>query len=285
MIEHLAWVTARAARGRDEDEPAALDALRRAGVSVDVVDWDDDRVDWSRFDRVVLRSAWDYPTRLAEFLGWLDRVEAVTDVVNPPAMVRWNLDKSYLAELAAAGVPTTPTAFLRPGSASEFPAGDFVLKPAVGAGGRDAAWYGPEQHGLAARHVERLHAAARTVLVQPLLASVAADGEWPMIFLGGKFSHAANKRVELPRAGAVDDLFAAETNTGHLADAAQIEVAAAAVEVVATRFGAPAYARVDLVRDAAGRCCVLELELVEPSLFLAHADPSALDRLVAALTG
>ena len=159
-------------------------------------------MDWSRFDRVVLRSAWDYPQRLPEFLAWLDEVDAVSDLVNPPETVRWNLDKQYLAELAEAGVPITPTVFVPPGTAATFPAGDFVVKPAVGAGSRDAASYGADQHETAVAHVARLHASGQTVLVQPFLKSVATEGEWPLMFFDGRFSHAASKRVALPQAGA-----------------------------------------------------------------------------------
>ncbi|MFE7224180.1 RimK family alpha-L-glutamate ligase [Nocardioides sp. NPDC057577] len=283
-IDRLAWVTAGEARGRDEDEPVALAALARTGVTVDVVDWDDRSVEWAAYDRVVLRSAWDYPQRLAEFLTWLDEVTQVTELVNRPALVRWSLDKRYLAELAAAGVPITPTVFVEPGSTAEFPDGDFVVKPAVGAGSRDAASYGPEDHAAASAHVARLHVGGQVVLVQPFLKSVPIDGEWPLVFFDGRFSHAASKRVDLPRAGAVDDLFAVENNAAHTADPDQIEVAQAAVDLVTGRFGTPTYARVDLVRDNDGRYCVLEVELVEPSLFLPQADPAAADRLAAALT-
>ncbi len=283
MIERLAWVTAREARGRDEDEPLALAALQRTGVSVEVLDWDDPDVNWSRFDRVVLRSAWDYPQRLDEFLSWLEQVDAVSDLVNPPATVRWNLDKQYLAELAEAGVPITPTVFVHPGSAAAFPAEHFVVKPAVGAGSRDAAWYGADQHETAAAHVARLHASGQVVLVQPFLKSVATDGEWPLIFFHGQFSHAASKRVALPQAGTVEDLFAAETNAEHVATAAQIDVAQAAMDLVSSRLGTPAYARVDLVRDDAGQFCVLEVELIEPSLFLPYTDSAAVERFAAAM--
>ncbi|SDR71175.1 hypothetical protein SAMN04488570_0113 [Nocardioides scoriae] len=283
MIERLAWVTAREARGHDEDEPAAVEALRRRGVTVEVVDWDDAGVDWAAHDRVALRSAWDYPERLADFTAWLESVDAVTELVNPAATVRWNLDKRYLAELDEAGVPITPTAFVAPGSTPSFPDGDFVVKPSVGAGSRDAASYSADQHDLAAAHVERLHASGQVVLVQPYVASVATDGEWPLVFLGGAFSHAASKRVALPRAGAVEGLYAAETNAPHDATPEQVEVARAAVDLVSARFGVPAYARVDLVRADDGRFVVLEVELVEPSLFLPYADPAAADRLAAAL--
>jgi len=278
-------VTAREARGQDEDEDVALAALARRDVAVEVVDWDDPDVDWATYDRVVLRSTWDYPARLDAFLAWLDATAAVTQVLNGPEAVRWSIDKRYLAELEAAGVPVTTTAFVGAGDPVELPAGDFVVKPAVGAGSRDAASYGPDQHDLALAHVDRLRAQGQVVLVQPYVRSVATEGEWPLVFLAGRFSHAASKRVALPRAGVVETLFAAETNAPHEASAEQVAVAEAAVAHVVARLGTPAYARVDLVRDDDGGFRVLEVELVEPSLFLPQADPGAADRLAAALAG
>ncbi len=283
MIKNLAWVTTRAAHGRDEDEPALVDALESAGGKVDIVDWDNRDINWSHFDRVVLRSAWDYPERLTEFLTWLDHVAAVSNVVNSPAIVRWNLDKNYLSELAEANISITPTVFVQPNSAATFPDGEFVVKPAVGAGSRDAASYSGDQHEIANIHITRLHAIGQTVLIQPLLKSVAQDGEWPLVFFDGKFSHAANKRVTLPRAGIVDDLFAAETNTAHIATVPQIEIAQAAIDLVSTKFGHPTYGRVDLVRDDQDNFCVLELELIEPSLFLCYADAKCTQSFVEAL--
>lgn len=283
MIKKLAWVTTRDAHGRDEDEPAVLAALRIKGVSVEVIDWEDTSVNWSQFDRVVLRSAWDYPKRLTEFLSWLDHVASTTEVVNAPKTVRWNLDKQYLIELANAGIPITPTNFVKPGSETVFPSGEFVIKPAIGAGSRDAASYAQDQQEIARAHVARLHAAGQTVLVQPLLKSIDTDGEWPLVFFGGEFSHAANKRVSLPRAGSVEDLFAHETNTSYIATADQIKIASAAIDMVSRQLGTPTYGRVDLVRDNEGQFCILELELIEPSLFLLCTDPKAIDKFVAVL--
>jgi glutathione synthase/RimK-type ligase-like ATP-grasp enzyme len=283
MVKRLAWVSAREALGRDEDEALALPALRGAGVDAEVVVWDDPAVRWDSYDRVVLRSTWDYPQRLDQFLPWLEAVAAVTDLRNPVPMLRWSLDKHYLADLARAEVPVTPTTFVEPGQDPVFPPGDFVVKPAIGAGSRDAASYGPDEHDTARSHARRLHDSGATVLVQPLLKSVAEDGEWPMVFFAGQYSHAASKRVALPRAALVDDLFAEETNAPYAADADQIAVAQRAIAVVTQRFGVPLYARVDLVRDDDGSPCVLELELVEPSLFLPQAPPEAVTRLVAAL--
>ena len=283
MITRLAWATTTEAHGLDDDEPLALAALAEAGVKVDVVAWDDPDVAWERYDRVVLRSTWDYPERLQEFLAWLHRVSQLTDLRNPLPVVRWNIDKHYLIDLEQAGVPVVPTTFAEPGSRPALPDERFVVKPAIGAGSRDAASYQRDQHDLAFAHIDRLHAAGASVLLQPLIASVAVDGEWPLLFFDGQYSHSASKRVALPAASAVEGLFARETNAPHTADAAQIAAAQAAVQVVVDRFGVPTYARVDLVRDDQGQFRVLELELVEPSLFLPQAGPDAVRRLVSAL--
>jgi hypothetical protein len=155
----------------------------------------------------------------------------------------------------------------------------MVVKPAVGAGGRDAASYASHEHDLARTHVRQLHALGRTALLQPQLALVAADGEWALIYLGGSYSHAVNKRGRLPHAGRVEALFAAQENASHTPGTDQLAVAEAAVGYATARFGVPTYARVDLVRGDDGQPCVLELELVEPTLFLKYADREAAARL------
>jgi len=283
-VQRLAWVSTPSAQGRDPDEPLGIAALTAMGVTAEVVHWNDPSVDWSSFDRVVMRSPWDYPDHLDEFLAWIDRVDAVTELRNPVPPMRWSLDKHYLAELRDAGVPITPTVFVEPGDTADFPNGGWVVKPSVGAGSRDAAAYRDGQQELAAAHVARLHSRGLTALVQPLLPAVATEGEWPMVFFGGRYSHAASKRVDLPVAGEVDGLFAAEVNVPHVADPEQIAVAEMAYEVVRQRFGDLTYARVDLVRGLDGGYCVMELELVEPSLFLVEGGPDAVRRCVEAVT-
>ncbi len=285
MISKLAWVSAREARGLDDDEAIALKVLRESGVHVDVIEWDEPSADWAAYDRVAIRSTWDYVDRIAEFGPWIDRVAAQTELVNPPAMLRWSMDKRYLAELEASGIPITSTDFVAPGEQPVFPSGKFVVKPAIGAGSREAASYSNDQHEFAAAHVARLHAAGIVVLVQPFVNSVATDGEWPMLFFNGEYSHCASKRVNLPHAELVEDFFAAEDNTFHTASADQIAVAQAAVDFVAEKFGTPMYARVDLVRGDGGEYRVMEVELVEPSLFLPFADAVALEKFARAFIG
>lgn len=281
---HLGWVTVAKARGKDEDESIALAALADLGVEVAVVDWDDPDVRWADFDRIILRSPWDYTERLAEFLAWTDATAAVTEVVNSPAIVRWNIDKTYLRDLEAAGVPVIETTFLAAADDPVLPDGEFVVKPSVGAGSRDAASYGPQDHAAALAHVAHLQSTGVTVMVQPLVASVPIDGEWPLLFFAGEYSHAANKHIALPRAGFIEEFFAPETNAPYEATAEQIDVARRALDVAIERFGVPTYARVDLVRGDDGGPQVLELELVEPSLFLPYGGTDAVRRFVAALT-
>jgi len=286
--ERVGWITCARARGSDTDEALALPALARAGVTVDVVDWHDPSVDWARYDRAVVRSPWDYPERYDEFVEWLGRVAAVTDLRNPLATVRWSLDKHYLAELADVGVPTVPTTFLEPTPTHApfhpaLPLEAFVVKPAVGAGSRDAAAYERGASAAASAHVARLHARGATVLVQPRLRSVATDGESALVYFDGHYSHAINKHVGLSESGVVDGLSVGESVRPCEPGDDEREVAARVLDLVTARFGTPTYARIDIVRDDAGLPCVLEAELAEPSLFLGEGGPAAVARFVDAV--
>lgn len=271
----IALVTVDAARALDEDLPPLAEALSQAGAAVSVVSWDDTSVAWSAFDLALLRSTWDYVDRLAEFLAWTERTSAATRLRNPPQIVRWNTDKLYLRDLAAAGVPIIPSSFARVGETVEFPeATEWVVKPSVGAGSRGARRFAANERSAALQHANALLAEGRTVLTQPYLGSVDTLGETALMFFAGEFSHAIRKGPLLRQgAGEVEGLFAAESITPRVPGADELEVGRRAVKVIPG--GAPLYARVDLIRDAHGTPCVLELELTEPSLFFAHSEGSA----------
>ncbi|HET6602684.1 MAG TPA: hypothetical protein VFG21_00495 [Xanthomonadaceae bacterium] len=282
----IALVTAIAAHGLDEDMGPLLAALQAAAVRAEVLAWDDPTVSWARFDAALLRSTWDYARRHAEFLAWCERVGALTRLLNPLELVRWNSDKHYLAELERAGVAIVPTVFLEPGADPESlpPLPEFVVKPAVGAGSRDAARYRAGQRPAAVAHARRLLDTGRSVMVQPYLAAVDAVGETAMIFHDGRYSHAVRKDALLHPEGAASDrpadaLFAAESIAAREPDGAELELARRVL--AACPDPRPAYARVDVLPAAEGPR-LLELELVEPSLFFAHA-PGAADRFVQSL--
>ncbi len=278
----IALATAIAAFGLDEDLLPLLDALRERGHRAEPIAWDDPTVSWSRFDLVLLRSTWNYTERPAEFLEWCERVAATTCLLNPPALVRWNTDKHYLADLAATGVPVIPSHFLAPGDdPASFPAhAEFVVKPCIGAGSRDTQRYTAPNRAAAIAHATRLLDAGRHVLVQPYLEAVDTAGETALLFFAGRFSHAIRKGPLLQRDGsATAALFAPEAITPREPSSAEIEVAHRALAAIPG--GAPLYARVDLLPSADGPQ-LLELELTEPSLFFDHA-PGSAERFVAAI--
>jgi hypothetical protein len=278
----IALVTAGAARNLDEDLPPLESALRNAGADVVIAEWDRP-CDWSRFDIALLRSTWDYPQRLAEFFDWAGEVGKQTKLLNPLQVIKWSSDKHYLRDLASQEVPTVLTKFIEPGESaqwriaellSEPGVGEFVVKPAIGAGSRDAQRFGAEEQEDAARHAERMLNEKRSVLLQPYLSRVDEYGETALIYFEGTFSHAIRKGPLLKRKeGPTTELFAKETITGRVPDAAELRVGARAMQ--ALPFATPLYARVDLIRDEKGEPVVLELELIEPSLFFPFAGGSA----------
>jgi O-ureido-D-serine cyclo-ligase len=287
----IALVTARAARDLDEDLPPLSAALAAAGHEFAVVEWDDAAVDWSRFGLVVLRSTWDYTTRLPEFLRWVDRVSAVTRLLNPVDVIRWNTDKHYLGDLARAGVASVPSHFIEPGEdaghalehfLTAYATPEFVVQPSVGAGSRDAQRHGREDFHAASAHARRLLDAGRSVLLQPYLARVDEHGETALVYFDGVFSHAIRKGPLLRRGeDPTRALFAEEHITARTPLADELRVAESALAAIP--YATPLlYARVDLIRDGADAPCVLELELTEPSLFFVHGDGAA-QRFVAAI--
>jgi glutathione synthase/RimK-type ligase-like ATP-grasp enzyme len=284
----VALVTARAARGLDEDMPPLIAAFAAAGAVAEIVDWDDAAVDWASFDLALLRSAWDYAERLPQFLAWVERAAAATLLLNPPPVVRWNSDKHYLRALARSGVPVVPTTFLEAGADARVLLEDFLLeercaelvaKPAVGAGSRDARRHARSDFAGILGHLQPLLDAGRAMMLQPYLESVDRDGETALVFIEGRFSHAVRKGPLLPAGGpATAGLFAPETITPRVPGADELRVGERAIAQVP--FPELLYARVDLIRDSAGGPRVLELEIAEPSLFFSHV-PAA-PRFVAA---
>lgn len=285
----LALVTAIPALALDDDLPPLRAACAAAGIAADPVAWDDPTVSWRRFDAALLRSPWDYADRLPEFLAWCERASGQTRLLNPLEVVRANTDKHYLDALARAGVPVVPSRFAEPGEdagaaveaflADFANAREFVVKPAVGAGSRDAQRHARDRRDDAVAHAARLLAAGRSVLMQPYLDSVDEAGETALVHFDGVFSHAIRKGALLRRGEAsTSHLFAPERITAREPGADEREVARAALAALDGLFGLDrplAYARVDLIRDGDGRPRLLELELTEPSLFFAHAPGSA----------
>ncbi len=211
-------------------------------------------------------------------------------VVNPPAVLRWNIDKRYLRDLEEAGVPVVPTLWADPGGDTDadeldLPDGEIVVKPSVSGGGFQTARYGPHEYDQARRHVADLTASGRTAMVQPYQRTVDEIGEVGLIFLGGVFSHAMHKDPMIPRgAGPGPSLIDNQVVTPASPSPAQLALGRAAVAAAERLHGPTAYARVDTVEGDDGRPLLLELELLDPVLFF-DTDPAGAERFAEVLAG
>lgn len=273
----------------DHDTPVLLAALRERGVAAQAVVWHDAAVDWAGFDVLVLRSPWDYPERVPELHAWLDRVERATTLLNPPALVRWNLDKRYLAALAEVGVAVVPTAWCtdreqaRAALAAQA-GGAVVVKPAVSAGARSTGLFDaddPAALDLAAAIV----ASGTVAMVQPEIAELSAGAEKAVYLVDGEVTHAIAKGALLAHGGGMRGGVYQENPVPvdvTEAEAAFARRTLAAVEQV-TGCATPLYGRIDLVDSAAHGIVLLEAELFEPALNLHVAPPSATDAVVEAV--
>jgi glutathione synthase/RimK-type ligase-like ATP-grasp enzyme len=260
----------------DPDEPTLTEALARAGVHAVLAAWNDEHVDWSSFAATVIRSTWDYPLHYDEFVAWARSVE---HLVNPGDVVVWNTDKRYLDDLAARGVPTIETTYAPRGADASFPDGDFVVKPTVGGGSRGAKRFSSRDADAARAHVDALATQGRLAMVQPYVGTVATFGETDVVVIDGEVSHAVRKHAPI-------NLEATDTPSGPVSvqrvEPSSAERAVAAATLAAVPFASPlCFARVDLVATASGPT-VIEVELVEPFLFLDHGDAAA-DRLARAI--
>jgi hypothetical protein len=262
----------------DPDAEPLAEALRAAGVDAAVLGWDDPDADWDAPVPTVLRATWNYALAPDAFFGWLGRVAAAGPLWNPLERVRDNLHKRYLLELPARGVAAVPTLLVERGKSASLPevcdhfaCDKVVAKPAIGAGSLDTHFFPRGDDVRFAAHVERLTGRGEA-LVQPFVDSVSSYGERSMVWIDGELSHAIRKT---PRFSGDD-----ERIDGPLPIAGdEAQIARAALAPFADEL---LYARVDLARDARGQPMVMELELIEPSLFFSR-QPGSADRFVSGL--
>lgn len=274
----VALITCETLPEPDPDAAPLAAALEAAGMTHTLLPWDAADADPGVASVAVFRSCWNYPWMVERFAQWLTVAGAATTLLNGLNVVRWNLHKRYLLDLATAGVPATPTEVVPPDSTETLGEllarrewDDVVVKPAVSAGSFRTLRCGAEGHA----HLADLLTAG-DVLVQPYLRSVEGHGERALVWIDGHLSHAVRKTV---RWQGEDESVSTEAMP---ISAAEAEVAAAAVAVAQAR-GDLLYARIDVAPDASGQPVVMELELIEPSLFFPQGGAQALERFVAGI--
>jgi len=257
-----------------EDEDMLLTRyLRAQGHHVEPRVWSNPAVNWRSYDAVVLKSPWDYFDRVQEFYGWLDRLEREqVRLLNPAGVVRWNADKHYLLDMQTAGVRIVPTQWLARGSHFDSEAAyealqtdHLVVKPAVSGGAKNTFALLRTESSIRTPDLNAL-LQFEDFLVQPFQPQVQQQGEWSLVYLGGEYSHCVLKkpqigdfRVQHYLGGGIEPRPAPD----HLRRAADAIVRQFAHDCL--------YARVDAL-DADGELLLMELELIEPFLYLASDD-------------
>lgn len=253
------------------DSPV-IGALARLGLTARPVVWDDE-AGWEGVGACIVRTTWDYFHRADAFLAWAERLAERVPMWNPPALLRWNASKTYLADLAERGVPIIPTAWLERGARvdlAELMAArgwdDMVLKPVVGGGAFGTLRVRPGQAAEKQPDLD-LWLTERGMLAQPYWPSVEHPGERSVIAIEGEVTHGVQRVPALGDGDAHPE--------GYAPVALAPDEVAFAGRVLAALESTPLYARVDMVRDAQGALTLMELELIEPSLFLIGQEAAA----------
>lgn len=274
----VALVTCQRLPEPDPDESLMLAALRAGGCAAEMLAWDDPEAEAGPFDLAVLRSCWNYYRDPTAFAEWLEAADRATRVLNPVAVVRWNLHKGYLRELEERGLAVVPTAYVARGEPSSFEAllernawADVVVKPAISAASFHTKRFRAPEAASGQEFLETL-SRERDVLVQPYMRSFEREGERALVWIDGELTHAVRKS---PRFAGGEE---------RVSDALEVteqerELAAAALSGLEEEL---LYARIDVIRDDEGALRISELELIEPSLFLLQS-PAALARFVEAV--
>lgn len=280
MAQSIALVSCAEAREHDTDLPLLVRAFGDRGILANIVNWDDESIDWTSFRAAIIRSPWDYHRRYNEFLLWIDNVSARTVVFNSSDIVAWNTNKVYLQELIDADIPVIPTTYVRGAEdlvlANDLIKGDVVVKPTISAGSNNT-----ERHinvpASAAAHITQLVDSGMVAMVQPYQRFIDERGETGMLYFNGEYSHAFRKGAILATGDNVKNGLYTEEDIGPRdASREERELGDEVMEFVSQKFGAaPLYARVDVVRGSGGYPVLMELEMAEPSLYLHTARDSA----------
>ena len=288
MPRPVALVSVAEARHHDSDLPYLVRAFADRGVVADVVDWHEE-VDWLSYDTAIVRSTWDYHRHYDDFLEWVEIVSAMTTLLNPREILRWSSDKGYIAELADEGIPCIPTVYVASDRDLEHAmldgdllAGDIVVKPTVSAGSNDTERHVNEPDD-ARHHIRNLLAAGKAAMIQPYQRFIDDNGETGLLYFDGEFSHAFRKGAILATGENVKNGLFVEEDIGSREPTDQeLALGDRVLRFVTAKFDmTPLYARVDVVRGSAGVPVVMEVEMVEPSLFL-HVAPGSAERFVTA---
>jgi len=273
MTKNIVFATCLAQPAFQASDAVAARALEGRGGVVTAAPWNGDQAAFEKADAIVIRSTWDYQKTPGAFAGWLQALDDGRPVFNSPALMRANMSKRYLLDLADKGAPLAPTCWVEPDAGAilaamnEMGLEEAVVKPEFGATGSGLSLVRrADEAGLAAAAAKM----GMPGLIQALVPEIAANGETSFMFIGGEYTHAVTKR---PKSGEIR-CQAEYGGTSALATPPDWAIAEAR-RILGLIPGAPLYARVDgVVLDGAMR--LMEVELIEPELFFTYAPDAAL---------
>ncbi|MDH3431707.1 MAG: hypothetical protein OEM60_07085 [Gammaproteobacteria bacterium] len=259
------------------DYDVSFDAMATLGWQSETVPWRDPSVEWNDYDAVYICTPWDYPQHADEFMRVLETIDnSSASLVNQLSLVQWSLSKTYLRDLEEKGAAIVPSIWFDEFDVNQVPqwfdaldSDTLVIKPDIGGNATDTFVL---RNPLSAELTDRLSQLfqQRPFLVQPFIANIQTEGEFSLFFFGGEYSHAIQK---IPKPG---DFRVQEE---HGADIRSVQPAPdlldTAQQVLALVEPKPVYVRADFVRDAGNVFLLMELELIEPSLYLRTDDRAA----------
>ena len=275
MKKRCAFLTMEDRAGFFINDHLLFEPMQRAGWAVQEIPWDQDGVEWARFDAVVIRSTWDYQNKPEAFLNTLQTIENETQLFNPTAICKWNLTKTYLRDLQSCGVKIVPTNWLAVLTENEletarewFQSSRLIAKPQIGANADDTYVIDLDNPGSFERPLRTF--CDKPLLLQPFVDSIQSEGEYSLFFFGGEFSHAIIKtpatgdfRVQEEHGGQIKSIFPADN---------LLQLGEKALRTIGQTL---LYARVDIVVLSDESPAVIELELIEPSLYFDQCDNAA----------
>lgn len=253
----------------DDEEVVLLNFLKQKGLPITDEKWTDETVSWEKYSHAIIKSPWDYFDKYPAFLNWLSKLEELgIKMLNPIETIRWNSDKHYLKDIENAGLNVTPTAFCEKDSQPNlssyfefFKQKELVIKPVVSGGSKNTFRFNEENVAFIEKEVHQL-LKEEAFMIQPFLKEIAEEGEWSFLFFNGKYSHSLIKKAK-PGDFRVQHYLG---GTIHPQQPNHQEIATAQTYV--DQFAKNClYARVDGV-IVNGNFCLMELELIEPFLFL-----------------
>ena len=254
-----------------------IEPMRKIGWNAEEISWRDENVNWNNYDAVIVRSTWDYQNDSKKFISVLEKINGVSHLENDLDLMKWNMNKNYLFDLEQKGIKIVDTIWeknFNTNLAHEYfeklDTDEIIIKPNISANADNTFRLTIEKLNQNLKLLEKIFA-LREFMVQPFLISIIDEGEYSLFFFNGMFSHSVLKKPK------ENDFRVQEEHGGNIQPfKVSSELILIAENIIKKLSTIPLYSRVDLVRTKENEFALIELELIEPSLYLNKDDQSSL---------